>query len=300
MGAYITRAMRAFAQWASDRPVRLVLLTVLSAHLLAPVAAALLIVDALRRGPGPAAVAAGAAIAGLMALSILLGAELAVTLSLAGPVVVGGAAIGALLGWARSLSLTFQGTIIGAIVVTVIAFVVLPDAGRVGEILQGQVLTLLQTGGAGADQLAQFAAVDSAEFVRVFLISILLSLVVALMLGLWWYSLIRQGIDFGAEFRALKLGRIAGVVLMLLVIVGQLTSISLIQDLAPLAVIGFLFQGLAVLHARSYTDKWPRAALVLVYIALLSPWTVAALMALAAVGLLDNFFELRMRVETKA
>ena len=53
MGAYITRAMRAFAQWASDRPVRLVLLTVLSAHLLAPVAAALLIVDALRRGPGP-------------------------------------------------------------------------------------------------------------------------------------------------------------------------------------------------------------------------------------------------------
>jgi hypothetical protein len=300
MGAYITRAMRAFAVWASDRPVRLVVLTVLSAHLLAPVAAALLIVDALRRGPGPASLAAAAAIAGLIALSMLLGAELAVTLSLAAPVVIGGAAIGALLRWARSLSLTFQGTVMGVIVVTVIAFLVVPDAGRVGEILQGQVLTLLETGGAGAEQLAQFAAVDSAEFVRVFLISILLSLAVALMLGLWWYSLIREGIDFGAEFRALKLGRVAGIALMLLVIVGQLTSITLIQDLAPLAVIGFLFQGLAVLHARRYSDKWPRAVLVVVYLALLSPWTVAALMAVSAVGLLDNFFELRTRVETKA
>ena len=300
MGAHMTKAMRAFATWATDRPFRLVLLAVLSAHLLAPVAAALLAVDALRRGPGPAAVSAVATLAGLIGLSLVLAADLVVTLSLAAPVVVGGAAIGTMLGWARNLSLTFQATVIGVIVVTAIAFLVLPDAGRVGEILRDQVLTLLQTGGAGADQLAQFGAVDSAEFVRVFLISQLVSLVVALLLGLWWYSLIREGVDFGAEFRALKLGRVAGIVLMLLVLAGQLTSVSLIQDLAPLAVIGFLFQGLAVLHARSYSDKWPRAALVVVYLALISPWTVAALMAISAVGLLDNFFELRARVGKQA
>lgn len=300
MGAYITRAMRSFAAWATDRPFRLVLLAVLSAHLLAPVAAALLAVDALRRGPGPAAVAAFASIAGLIGLSLVLGADLVVTLSLAAPVVIGGSAIGTLLGWARSLSVTFQGTVIGVIVITAIAFLILPDAARVGEILQNQVLTLLQAGGAAPEQLAQFAAVDSAEFVRVFLISQLLSLVVALLLGLWWYSLIREGVNFGAEFRALKLGRVAGIVLMVLVVAGQLTSVPLIQDLAPMAVIAFLFQGLAVLHARSNADKWPRAALVVVYVALLSPWTVAALMVIAALGLLDNFFNLRARAETKA
>jgi len=61
-----------------------------------------------------------------------------------------------------------------------------------------------------------------------------------------------------------------------------------------MAVVGFLFQGLAVLHARSHSENWPKAVVILVY-CLFIPWTELALMGVSAVGLLDNFFELRAR-----
>jgi uncharacterized protein YybS (DUF2232 family) len=126
--------------------------------------------------------------------------------------------------------------------------------------------------------------------------TLLVSLVAALILGFWWYALITDRVRFASEFRALKLGRVAGIGLMVLVVVGQLVDVEVLRNLASLAIVGFLFQGLAVMHARSHGDKWPRAVIVLVYIVLLNPWTMGVgLMALSAVGLLDNVFELRAR-----
>jgi len=288
--------MRSIIGWASSRPYRLVLLTIASVHIVAPVSAALLVVDALRRGPVAAATSAFAAILGVALIGILVGANLTETLGLTVPILVGGAASGILLTWSRSLSLAFQGTIVGVIVAALIVFTVVPEASRIGEILQNEVLTLLEAGGVSGDQLERFMLVNPGEFVRVLLISVLVSLLAALMLGYWWYALIGEGVRFGTDFRALKLGRVAGITLMAVIAADLLSDAELIQNLASMAVIGFLFQGLAVLHSRSHSDKWPRGVTVGVYLVLVSPWMYLGLMGLSAVGLVDNVFNLRARV----
>jgi len=289
--------MRSFIGWASSRPYRLVLLTIASVHILAPVAAALLVVDGLRRGPVAAMTSAVAAILGVASIGIIVGADLRETLSLTAPILLGGAASGVLLTWSRSLSLAFQGTIIGVIVTVLIVFTVAPEASRIGDILQNEVLMLLEAGGVSGPQLERFMLVNPGEFVRVLLISLLVSLLAALMLGYWWYALIAEEVRFGDDFRALKLGRVAGIVLIVVIVADLLTDAELIQNLASMAVIGFLFQGLAVLHARSHSGRWPRAVTVVVYLVLVSPWMYVGLMGLSAVGLLDNVFDLRARAE---
>lgn len=296
MGASITRAMRSFARWVSHRPYRLILLTVGFARLLVPVSAGLLVLDALRRGPAAASLSTAVSLLGVALLGMLIGSGVAETLGLTAPVLAGGAASGALLRWSRSLSLAYQGTIIGFLVLTVIVFTVAPEANRIGEILRSEGLALLQIGGADEAQIARFAEVSAADFVRFILMTLLVSLVVGLILGFWWYALIDGGVGFASEFRALKLGRVGGIGLMVLVVIGQLVEAEVFRNLASLAIVGFLFQGLAVMHARSYGDQWPRAVIVLVYIVLLNPWTMGfAVMGLSAVGLLDNVFELRAR-----
>jgi hypothetical protein len=300
MGASITRAMRSFAAWVSRRPWRLVLLTVGFARVLATVSSALLVLDALRRGPAAAAVSTMASILGVAVLGALIGSNMMETLGLSALFLLGGAASGALLWWSRSLSLAYQGTAVGFILLTLAVFVLVPEAGRIGEVLQNEFLVLLQVGGADEAQLAQFAQVDPAEFVRLLLMALLVSFLAALFLGFWWYSLIAEGIRFDSEFRALKLGRVAGIGLMVLVIVGQLVDVEILRNLAWLAVVGFLFQGLAVMHARSHSDRWPGAVIVLVYLVLINPWTMGfALLGLSAVGLLDNVFELRAKAKPR-
>ena len=297
MGASIIKAMRSFVGWASSRPYRLVLLTIVFVHILAPLSAGLLVVDALRRGPRAAMLSAIAAILGVSALGLIVGANLVDTLSLTAPILLGGAASGALLSWSRSLSLAFQGTIIGGIVVSFVLFGAFPEVSQLGQMLQDEALSLLEAGGASPAQLDQFASVDPIELVRVLLILSLASLVAALMLGYWWYALIGEGVRFGPDFRALKLGRVAGIVLMTLIVADLFLDAELIQNVAPMAVIGFLFQGLSVLHARAHNDKWPRAVIVLIYFTFV-PWTYVALMGLSAIGLVDNFFDLRARPRT--
>jgi hypothetical protein len=296
MGAAITRGMRSFARWASSRPHWLVLLTVLFVHLLAPVATALLVLDALRRGPAAAAISAAVAMLLVVLLGVLTGSGMAETVGLTAPFLVGGAASGALLGWARSLSLAFQGTVVGFIVAVALIFGLVPATNRIGEILQDQWLALFRAGGADAAMLEQLTSLAAGEFVRFLLIALFASLLIGLMLGFWWYALIGENVSFGSEFRRLKLGRIAGIALMVLVVVGQFVDIELIRNLSSLAVVGFLFQGLSVMHARSRSDNWPGAAVAAAYVLLVIPWTMPiALMGLSAIGLLDNVFELRAR-----
>jgi len=293
--------MRAAVQWVSARPQWVVLGTIICGYYLAPVAGALLIVYLLRHGPAKGLTVTVFALVGTVGTGLLLGRLLdtstAMMLGFAVAVILGGAGSGWLLGWSRSLTFAFQTLLVSVIVGVVALFTLVPSAGGIGELLQADVVELLRTSGVSNDLVTQFAATDPSELVRVLLISLQLSLLTSLMLGLWWYSLIAEGLRFGREFRALKLGRSVGIALMLLVVAAQLLDAELIAYVAPLAVIGFLFQGLAVLHARNHRDKWPRIVLVLVYVALfsLSPLTVLVLMGLSAIGLLDNFFELRAR-----
>ncbi len=298
MGTFIVRTMRSFAAWVVGRQYRLVLLTVLSAYTLALVAAGLLVLQALRRGTSAAVASGLIAILAVTAIGIASGANVGVTLSVTVPVLAGGVGCAALLAWARSLNLGFQAAVIVPIALVLLIFVVVPGAGEIGEIVHAELLVLAERVGFAGEELAALAAADPDQFVAGFLISLELSLLLGLMLGLWWFSLLEPGVRFGREFRALKLGRSVGIALMVLVVAGQVLDARAIQLVAPMAVMGFLFQGLAVMHSRSHSDNWPRMIVVVAYLGLLSmtPLMLWVLMGLSAVGLLDNFFELRRRV----
>jgi hypothetical protein len=286
--------MRSFVKWASASAFRLILLIIVFAQLLAPVAAALLVVDSLRRGPVAATQSALLSILGVVSIALIFPADLSGTMILTVPILIGGLLGGVLLSWSRSLSLAYQATLIGALVATLIIFAVMPEASQIGEIIQGKFLALLELSGASEAQIAQAGTLRPIEIVWVLLTSLLIIIVSALMLGYWWYALIDDRVRFGADFRALKLGRVAGIALMVLLILALFLDVQWLQTVAPIAVIGFFFQGLAVLHARNHSNKWPSAVIVIVYL-LFIPWAPIALMGLSAVGLLDNVFELRAR-----
>lgn len=291
----MSKAMRAFARWATGRQYRLVLLTILGLELLAPVAASLLVLDTLRRGPAAAVMTAALAFAGMAVIALAIGADLAALFGLV-PILVAGVVSGAALRASRNLSFAFQLTVAVAIVAVGLAFALIPAAGQLGEYLRTVMLMLLQEGGLAEDQLARFAAIDATEFARGFVFLIFTGVLGALMLGFWWYALITEGVSFGPQFRELRLGRSVGIVLMVLITANVIWTHEALQVTAYMAVAGFLFQGLAVLHARSHSDNWHRAFVIVVYVALVPPLTGLATMCLSAVGLLDNFFALRRRV----
>jgi len=252
------------------------------------------VVDSLRRGSVAATQSALLSVLGVLAIGLIFPADLSATMILTVPILIGGLLGGLLLSWSRSLSLAFQGTMIAALIATLLIFALMPEASQIGEVIQGKFLALLELSGATEAQIAQAATLQPLEIVWVLLTSLLIIIVSALMLGYWWYALIDDRVSFGADFRALKLGRVAGIVFMVLLILALFVDVRLLQTVAPIAVIGFFFQGLGVLHSRNQTNEWPSAVIVIVYF-LFIPWAPIALMGLSAVGLLDNFFELRAR-----
>jgi hypothetical protein len=122
-----------------------------------------------------------------------------------------------------------------------------------------------------------------------------------LLLGYWWWTLAAGELRFAAEFRRLKLGRWLGAVATVIVALGLVFSAPLVQNLTPLAWLGFLFQGLAVVHAWAHARRWHPGLLVLMYLLLmLPPLTVLVMLPLSIVGLVDNWLNLRTQLRSEA
>ena len=80
-------------------------------------------------------------------------------------------------------------------------------------------------------------------------------LIVAVVLGYWWSSLAGLSQDVGQQFRALRLGRILGVPATLVMAVSLFIDAALVQNLFPLALFGFRFQGLALAEIGPENDR---------------------------------------------
>ena len=129
--------------------------------------------------------------------------------------------------------------------------------------------------------------------------SISFGLAISLFIARWWQALVqdRPG-AFGEEFRALRLGRIATLVagvLALPALLSQGSVAELSSNLLTVAVIAFLFQGLAVGHALVKRFQASQAWLVMMYLAvvLTLPW---GLLLVALVGAVDNGMDFRGRL----
>jgi hypothetical protein len=289
----MTQAMRGFASWVTARSYRLILLAIVLVQPLPLIASALLVLDALWRGPRASLITALLASAAFFAIGLALDAGAVEAAAVVLPLLLG-AASGALLAWSRSLSLAFQITVLAFVALALASFALVADPVQLGTLLLDEVRALLGALGlepAQIEQLVQFQPLDATSAL---LASVLASTLAAVLLGRWWHSLIAAEVEFGPEFRALKLGKVAAV-LLLTVLAGSLVlPVPAIDAVALAALVGFLFQGLAVLHARRLSEGWHSVVLVLVYLSLVSPLVAPwAYLGVSSIGLLDNFFSLR-------
>jgi len=291
----MTQAMRSFASWMTARAHRSILLAIVLVQPLPLVASALLVLDAQKRGPFAALVAAVIASAGFVAVGMALGADARQAASVGLPLVLG-AASGGLLARSGSLSLALQLTVLGFVAAALALFALVVDPVALGTLLLEEVRQLLTLFGLEPAQVETLIAFQPLDATSALVASVLASTLAALLLGRWWHSLISPEGGFGAEFRALRLGRVAAGLLLILAAAALFTAASAVDAVALAALVGFLFQGLAVLHARRLSEGWHPAVLVLAYLSLISPLAPWAYLGVSAIGLLDNFFSLRAPV----
>ncbi|MBM4197135.1 MAG: hypothetical protein FJ197_08580 [Gammaproteobacteria bacterium] len=114
--------------------------------------------------------------------------------------------------------------------------------------------------------------------------------VMALCLGAWL-----AGGGFSARFRELRMGRIIGALAAGLLVLASVGNADFADDLLIVILVGFILQGLAVLHWQAVRRAWPPYWAVAVYLPLVLVPAVGVLECglLAIVGLLDNAVSLR-------
>ena len=96
---------------------------------------------------------------------------------------------------------------------------------------------------------------------------------------------------FGREFRALMLGKTAAAVALVLLLASFWIKQGWLSSLALLGVIAFLFQGIAIVHAKLAARRQARALFGVFYALLLVFPQVVALTSIT--GMIDNWLDFR-------
>ena len=166
------------------------------------------------------------------------------------------------------------------------------------ELLEKTVVPLLEQRGVRVEPSALGVAARMMNGLAVALT--ILGVLLCVYLGRWWQALLYNPGKFGPEFRALRLDRLIAIgtvaLLVALWVAGNALG-NLALDLIVLAVIVYMIQGLAVVHALVVARGASVAWLVALYLVLLLllPLNFYAMTALGAVGLVDAFVNFRAR-----
>lgn len=123
---------------------------------------------------------------------------------------------------------------------------------------------------------------------------VVLTSIMALFLGNWWAGKV-GGHPLGPMFLQLRLGYVIGAIAAVLGITTLVSSGAYAINLLIVLSVGFALQGLAVVHWHIGRRNWPWSAFIPVYGPLLlgNVFMVVNLLLLAAVGFVDNWFNLR-------
>ncbi len=195
-----------------------------------------------------------------------------------------------------SLALTLQvATAMGLIAVLGIEYLT-PDIDLLWERLLEEivrpVLVRAQVSNSTVDaMLGQAARIMTGSLIA----AMLLSLSLTLLIARWWQALLYNPGGFREEFTQLQLGLPAAVLALALAAGAWLSKASLMIELALVASVMFLLQGMAVAHAVIAKTASPTLWLAGVYglLVLVMPQMMAAL---AAMGAVDTFADFRARL----
>jgi len=180
------------------------------------------------------------------------------------------------------------------------AFVVLGDPAQAWHQYVNQVmLPALQQAGldsASREQIKSELGRAAPILTGMLAAIVTLGWLVALMLARWWQAQLVRPEGFRREFHALRLGRSAALVGVLVAAAGALpgTVGTVAINLAWVVAVLFLMQGLAVVHALLAGQRSAAGWLVGLYgLLLIVPYSI---LLMAATGIADNWADFRRRV----
>ncbi|HWP94419.1 MAG TPA: hypothetical protein VNL72_01600 [Gammaproteobacteria bacterium] len=285
--------MQALLKWMTAAPVRTVaVVTVLGAvRLLDVLSGGVIALVALRHGASWAAGVASAAAALLALVGLATGRGVWVLVVPALAMWLPSLALGALLRRTVSLSLTVQAAcaVACAGVIAFLGFTPDPE-GVWRKWLADAFLPLLEGVGGKTDAIDLTALARLATGMMA--TSFLLLVTLALIVGRFWQAVLDNPGGFGREFRAFANGRVATLIVSVIFVAAPLTKNLMLENVAIVLIVPFLYQGLAVAHAMVWNRGLHGAWLTPLYLGLvLLPLPTVA--ALAGVGYLDNWFSFR-------
>lgn len=197
--------------------------------------------------------------------------------------------------WRLSLELL---AVLGLLAVTVVHLLLPNPTAWWTQVLIADIQRFNQAAGsllssADVQQLAmRFAPVATGFLAFVTMLLLFIQLVVAR----WWHSVISNSVQFGEEFRAIRLGLPAAVVTMIL-IVGALLKLSIAIDMLPVMVMPFMIVALSIVHFLPTLDRRWVWLVIAIYVALVLLRGIVVLV-LALVGFADSWYDFRARVRT--
>jgi hypothetical protein len=239
-----------------------------------------------------AAVGAGAAswIVYALAPTVMPGTFAGIALIFFGPL-----ALALLLKRTGSLNLCFQVAVLVVGVLLAVVHAALADPVAVWTPLLNQLLDSMQQAGFKIEGDRQALVALWARSMWGALAALALATVFgALLLGRWWYSLLRAPGAFGAEYRNLRLGTALGIAVTAVFVLAMALDAPLIAALAWIGFVALAFQGLAAAHRSRAGGRLNRGWLAAIYLLLIVPLSMMLTMFVLAIwGFADNWLRPR-------
>lgn len=292
--------MKAFVDWLLARRYRPILVAGAAMPLVPVVSAALVALETVRSGIGatlPVAALVGAVLVFLwVVVGPLVGLDplyMSIYGAVAVAVFVVGLGLGALLRWAGRLALAFEAIIVLGAAVVLVLNLFGPGGSELFTPMFDRLIAAIT-----AEQDVTEEQLEAFRLAQPLVLGLLAAgltttLALSLFLAYWMCGVAVGEPRFGAEFRELRLSRVIGIPATVLVTLSLVLRAPLVQNLTALALVGFLFQGLSVLHAWAHARRWHTGYVAPVYVLLLTPLRGLVVLGLAGAGLMDNWFDLR-------
>ena len=122
--------------------------------------------------------------------------------------------------------------------------------------------------------------------------------IVSLMIARNWQAMLFNSGGFGEEFRQIRIGKQATVVLLLGIALAVFTNNQMITELIMVALAIFMFQGLSLAHGivklRGMKAGWLIVLYVLMFVLL-----IQMIILLATFGVIDNYVDFRQKQANK-
>lgn len=285
-------------RWQAAVTIALLSSAALMIPLLSYLASGIIVLSTLRMGPKEGIKVLLAAMVIFIALAGFILNELFIPLLFLLSAWLPVFAITLVLGYSRSLAVTFIiAAGLGLLLVTGFYLVEPDPALWWQEVLKPLTETLSQQPGWTAEQAQKVMADLASMMSGVLAAGVSMNLILGLLLGRSWQASLYNPGGFADEFQQLNLGKMPAALTGLLFVIAVLpigSEASYLRECLLVMLVVFSMQGIAVVHAIVRQQQRHKAWLITMYVLLLimMPQMVALL---AMIGVLEQWFNYRQR-----